>query len=164
MDHSMAVLISVYFIGLIGFFIHLFSLQKKERTFPRVIEFLLLYQIVFSLGITSLLAFIGFSFMPDEVASFLGWNSCPFQQELANVNLAFGVLGIMSIWYRDDFWTATIIGFSIWIFADGLHHLYEYFWYGNNTAGNIGVPLYTDLIIPTILLVLLVLYKMVVKK
>lgn len=150
--------LSIYLLGIIGFLIHLFMLPKKARVKARVIELLLLYQIVFSLGITSLVAFIGLSFMANYVASYLAWPSCPFEQELANVNLAFGILGIMSIWYRGLFWVATVLGFSIWILADGFHHIVEYFVAHNASAGNVGMPLYTDFIIPIVLLVLLALH------
>lgn len=154
----MAFFLSLYLFSLVGFFIHLFWLPAKERTKARIIELLLLYQIVFSLGLTSLFAFIGFVAIPDYIADFTGWPECPFEIELANVNLAFGVLGIMSIWLRGHFWTATVLGFSIWIFADGIHHIVEAFLNHNHTDGNIGVPLITDLVVPVILVILLRLY------
>lgn len=155
----MIVMISIYVLGVLGFFIHLFFLKKEERTQGKIIELLLLYQIVFSLGLTSLLAFAGLSIMPDYIATYTGWPSCPFEQQLANVNLAFGVLGILCIWFRDGFWSATILGFSIWILSDGIHHALDSYINGNYEPGNIGVPLITDFAIPIILLILLVMYR-----
>lgn len=157
-DQIMITMYVIYALGVIGFLVHLFKLPVQERTKARVIELLLLYQIVFSLGVTSLIAFIGLTFMSEYVAQYLQWPACPFEQELANVNLAFFVLGIMSIWYRGYFWLATILGFSIWIIADGFHHVYEYYAYHNASSGNIGFPLYSDFIVPIILLILVTLY------
>ena len=154
----MNLFLSIYVFGIIGFLIHLFKTPSEERTRAKVIELFLLYQIVFSLGITSFFAFIGLTFMPDYVAHLLDWTPCAFEQELANVNLAFGFLGILSIWYRRLFWVATILGFSIWIISDGIQHVYEFFSIHNNSEGNIGVPLYTDFAIPIVLLILLFLY------
>lgn len=153
----MGLYLSIYVVGLIGFFIHLYKTPKEERTSERVVELLLLYQIVFSLGITSFFAFIGLTFMPLYVADYLTWAACPFEQELANVNLAFAVLGIMSIWYRELFWVATVIGFSIWIIADGFQHLWRSITL-NEGGGNTGMPLYTDFIVPIVLLILLFFY------
>lgn len=150
--------LSVYILGILGFVLHFYLLPISQRTKNKVLELFLLYQIVFSLGITSFFAFIGFTFYDVYVAKYLEWPACPFQQELANVNLAFGVLGVLSIWYRGLFWVATVLGFSIWIFSDGVHHLYHYYFYHNASDGNIGVPLYTDLIVPTLLMVLLIPY------
>jgi hypothetical protein len=153
----MPLFLSIYFFSLVGFFIHLYSLMPQERTTPKVIELLLLYQLVFNVGITSFFAFFGFTFMPEYIAQYLGWPACPFEQELANVNLAFGVLGILCIWIRDHFWTATILGFSIWIFSDGIHHIWHILFHNNYSPGNTGVPLVTDIVIPIILVILLVL-------
>lgn len=150
--------LSVYVFGVLGFFIHYFYLAPSKRTKARTIELLLLYQIVFSLGITSFLAFIGLSFMPEEIAHYLDWEACPFEQELANVNLAFFILSILAIWYRGLFWVATILGFSIWILADGIHHIIEFAVFKNYSPGNTGMPLYTDFIVPIVLLILLGLY------
>lgn len=155
----MILFLSMYVWGVVGFLIHLFMLDKSERTKKKVLELLLLYQIVFSLGMTSILAFIGLTVMPEYIAEYTGWPACPFQQELANVNLAFGILGILSIWYRGNFWLATIWGFSIWIIADGIHHIVDMVQNDNYAPGNIGINLITDLTVPTILLIILYFYR-----
>jgi len=155
----MAFFLSIYGVGILFTIVHILLLAPAERTKQKLIEIILLYQIVFSLGITSLVAFGGLSVMPAEIADFLDWPYSPFEQELANVNLAFGILGLLSICYRGLFWMATILGFSIWILADGFHHIYEYYIYGNDSLGNIGVPLITDFAVPILLLILLCLYR-----
>lgn len=155
----MAFFVSIYLVGLLASFFHLYSLPPQKRTRPCVIEVLLLYQIVFSLGITSIVAFFGLTLMPEYIAAYTNWPSSPFEQQLANVNLAFGTLGILSIWFRGLFWAATIIGFSVWIFGDGIHHFLLAVYERNLSDGNIGVPLWTDVIIPLVLLVLLYMYN-----
>lgn len=150
----MAFFISLYFISFLLFFIH-WAVKRPKN----VLELFLLYQIVFTIGITSLLAFLGLTFMADSIAAYFNWPACPFQQELGNVNLSFGVLGILCIWYRGLFWLATIWGFSIWILSDGLHHLFLYFFYNDRSSGNIGPMLYTDILVPIFLLVLLYFYR-----
>src|SRR4051812_4747794 len=121
----MALFLSIYALSVVAFLIHFFTLQRKEKTFHKIVELLLLYQIVFSLGLTSLLAFIAFTWMGDYIAVLTGWPACPFEQQMGNVNLAFGILGLLSIWFRGFFWLATVLGFSIWILGDGIHHLYH---------------------------------------
>lgn len=121
-------------------------------------ELLLLYQLVFSVGVTSFLAFIGLTFLGDKVVEYTQWPACPFMQELANVNLAYGFLGILCIWFRHHFWTAVVIGFSIWILGDAIHHFYDAKVNLINSDGNTGLLVYTDIVIPIILLVLLAIY------
>jgi hypothetical protein len=153
----MAFFLSIYAVSVLGFLVHAFSLHTWSKA--KLIELALLYQIVFSLGVTSLVAFFGLTFLADEIAQYTGWPASPFEQQLANVNLAFGVLGILAIWLRGNFWVATVLGFSIWILGDGIHHLYHYLAHNNASAGNIGVPFWTDLCVPLILLVLLALER-----
>lgn len=151
--------LSIYVVGIISTMIHIIALPEPARNKAKIIELILLYQLIFSIGITSLVAFFGLTFLDQYIAKYTDWPACPFQQELANVNLAFGVLGILCIWFDTPFWMATIIGFSIWIFGDGIHHLYEAYVNKNFSSGNIGPMLYTDLIVPIVLIVLLYLHR-----
>lgn len=159
----MIIYITILALGIIGFFIHLF-VSKEPKTALRVVRLFLLYQLVFSVGLTSLLSFIGLMFMTDFVAAYSGWPACPFEKQLANVNLGYAVLGVMCIWRGDEFWLATIIGLSIWLVGDGIGHLADMILHGNYTPGNIGVPLYTDIIVPAILIILYAVYQQLKKR
>jgi hypothetical protein len=147
--------LSIYALGLVAFGIHAYALPPSARTSSKLWELFLQYQIVFSIGVTSIVAFFALTYMDQYIADYTHWPACPFQQQLANVNLAFGILGILCLWMKDGFWIATIVGFSIWIMGDGFHHLYHYLFYGNASAGNIGVPFWTDVVVPPLLLTFL---------
>lgn len=148
---------AILLMGIIGFFIHLF-VSKQPKTPLRIVELFLLYQLVFSVGFSSFLAFFGLAFMTQFVADYTNWPSCPFELLLANVNLGYGVLGILCIWYRGTFWLATIIGSSIWLIGDGIVHLVDLYLNNNTSPGNIGMPLYTDIIVPVVLIILYAIY------
>ncbi len=160
----MFVFLLIYSFSLIGFFIHLF-VSKKDRNKKELFELLILYQIVVNIGILSLLSAFALLYAPKMVADSLGWPTCPFQHELGNVNLAFGVLGILCIWFRGNFWTATIIGASIWLLGDGIGHLALIYSAGDgaSTATSAGINnwimLITDFLIPITLLLLLFAYR-----
>lgn len=154
----MIIFLSILLLGLIGFFIHLFA-SKEPRTPLRVTELFLLYQLVFSVGLTSLLAFYGLTFMTDFVAAFSGWPTCPFAKLLGNVNLAFATLGILCIWIRGNFWLATILGTSIWLLGDAITHIIDMVVNHNYADGNIGATLYTDILIPVVLLITYAFYR-----
>lgn len=154
----MFVFIIIYALGLIGFALHLYRTPKVQCTKGRIVELFLLYQLVFSVGITSFLSFYALTFMQDVVAENTTWPSCPYEYELANVNLAYGFLGILSIWFRGLFWTAIVIGFSIWIFSDAVHHFLDAFLNGIYSDGNVGLLFYTDWVVPLLLCILIVMY------
>ena len=153
----MIIYAAILLMGIIGFFIHLF-VSKEPRTPFRIVELFLLYQLIFSVGLSSFLAFFGLAFMTQFVADYTNWPACPFEKQLANVNLGYGVLGILCIWYRGTFWLATIIGLSIWLVGDGIGHLADLYYNHNTSWGNIGLPLYTDIIVPVLLVILYAIY------
>lgn len=159
----MIIYISILALGLIGFFVHLF-VSQEPKTALRIVRLFLLYQLVFSVGLTSLLSFIGLMFMTDFVAVYSGWPACPFEKQLANVNLGYAALGILCIWMKDEFWLATIIGISIWLIGDGIGHIADMVLHDNNTPGNVGVPLYTDIIVPVALIILYMIYQKLKKQ
>lgn len=153
----MGFLVVIFILSFVAFFIHFYT-QKGERSRKRAVELLLLYQLLFNVGFASLFAAMGFLFFQEEVGQALGWPPSPFQHELGNANLAFGVLGILSIWLRGHFWTATVLGLSIWLLGDAWGHIYHIIFHNNLTDGNAGIPLFGDIIVPLVLLVLLFFY------
>lgn len=153
----MSIFLGIYLLSFLGFIVHYLLIKPIGK--ERVIELMLLYQLVFNIGLLGILSFFGLTFMPDVAADYVGWSPCRFQQELANVNLGYGVLGILSIWLRGHFWTAIVIGASIWLFGDGVHHFFDAILNHNLAPGNLGILFYTDLLIPITLVVLLLLYR-----
>lgn len=145
----------IFALGWIIAILHLL-LSRQPATKARIIEILLLYQLVFTVGLGGLFAFYGHAFLSNEIAEYIGWPpGNPFQLEVAYANLSFGILGLLCIWFRGLFWAATIIGLSIWFWADAYEHLRQLMVYQNEAPGNAGLPLYTDIIVPIILITLL---------
>jgi hypothetical protein len=146
----------IIIMSFVGFFLHLF-MSPLPKTKLRAVELFLLYQLVFCIGILGVLSFLGHTFLPLVAAKYLRWLPSPFQQELANASLGFGVIGILCIWFRRLFWTATVIGSSIWLFADAVDHIIDMFANHNFSTINTGIVFYSDLLTPIILCVLLAL-------
>lgn len=146
-------------LSMTAFLIHLF-VSKKPKTKERLVELFLLYLLIFNVGLTSFIGFIGLRFLPVTVAGYLNWPTCPFQAELSNVNLAFSILGILCIWLRGDFWTATIIGVAIWWLGDGI----GYFFGDQRNQGNVGPWMYNEILVSLLLLVLLFFYRRYYRK
>jgi len=139
--------------------IHVYRSPDK-CSLKKVVESFLLYVTVINIGLYSLWHFLANIFYAEETAKFMGWGpGSPFQYEVAIAYLAFAVLGILCIWERGDFWLATIIGFSVFLFGIGIGHIEEYVRFHNKAPGNTGFILYVDLIIPVILLILMMLHR-----
>jgi len=97
----------------------------------------------------------------DKIAEGIGWApGSPFQKEVAAAAGAFGILGILCSWISGDFWTATAIGASFMFFLMGIGHVLDIVRNKNISIYNAGSILYTDLLVPVVLIALLILWKM----
>ena len=129
---------------------------RRPVSASRVVEVLLLYLLVFFVGVGGLLGFLGHTFMAREIALKIGWQPSPFQFEVAVANLAFGVLGILCIWQRRGFWTATGVGNAVFLLGCDFGHFRDMTLHGNFSPYNVGPVLWVnDLAIPVVILLLL---------
>lgn len=136
--------------------------SKRFLTLKRIIEIFLLSLLVITVGFGSLWAFAGHIFFADQVASFIGWSpGSPFQTEVGFANLAFGVLGLLCFKIRGNFWTATVIGVSVFYLGAAIGHISNMFATSNYASGNVGADLILNILIPFILLGLLGAYQIV---
>jgi hypothetical protein len=98
--------------------------------------------------------------LADQTARAIGWpTGNPFQSEVAVANLVVGVLGILCYWIRGDFWLATVIATSVWLLGDAVVHIYHIVVNHNYHPGNAGLPFYFDILLPLLLIVLLIIYR-----
>jgi hypothetical protein len=112
------------------------------------------YALVLNVGLESLAAFYGHAFLSESVARSIGWQPSPFEFEVAIANLAFGILGILCLWKEGSFWTAVVIGVSVWLWGDAIGHLKEIVVARNYAPNNAGAALYSDLLLPVALIML----------
>ena len=121
---------------------------------------LLRNSLVFLVGVPGIVGASGHIFAADQVAQSIGWpKGSPFQFEVGMANLAFGVLGIMCSWVTGDFWTATVVGFSVFLWGDAIGHVRQMVQEKNFNPGNAGTVFWLDILIPAVLYVLLFTYK-----
>jgi hypothetical protein len=153
--------VNLFFVvlGLVVGAVHVY-LDKQPRTRVRVAQIFLLWLLVISVGVTSVVAFIGHTIFADATAQSIGWRTGnPFQYEVAVANLTVGILGILCYWIRGNFWVATVIGFSVWWLGDAVVHIREIEVAQNYAPNNAGVTFYLAIVFPVILIALLVYYR-----
>ncbi|MBN2438673.1 MAG: hypothetical protein JXL20_08745 [Deltaproteobacteria bacterium] len=131
--------------------------NRKDLSRLKVVETILFYILFINVGLSGLMAFYGHAFMADKVAATIGWApGSPFQFEVAVANLAFGVLGVLCIRFRDGFWLATGIGYATFLFGAAYGHIREIITAGNFAVNNAGPILYIgDIGMPSLILILL---------
>ena len=131
--------------------------KRKNLSAARAVDIALMYLLLFNVGLTGLFAFYGHAFRADEVAMSIGWApGSPFQFEIAMTNLAFGILGLLCLFFKDGFWLATGLGYAIFLFGAAFVHIRDIVTAGNLAVNNAGPLLYLgDIALPLLLLILL---------
>jgi hypothetical protein len=137
--------------------------QPKHRNLKGILEGLLLYMFLINVALAGFWAFFAHVFFADEAAKFMGFGpGSPFQYEIGIANLAFGVLGLVCIWERGDFWLATALGYSVFLFGEGIGHVHEMVVNRNYAPGNSGIALWFHLVFPLLLLSVLFIHRYIV--
>ncbi len=135
--------------------------RGKLQDGREVLRTLLTYLLVLGIGVSSWWGFVGHYFMSDTVAASVGWaTGSPFQLELAFYHLGFGIVGLMCLWFRDDFWVAALVPVCVFAFGAASIHIADYVRHDNTAPGNWGFAmLFGDVVIPAAMLSLLWLYR-----
>jgi len=136
------------------------GLTHRPRNTAVVLEMFLVWWFALGVGVTALVAFVSLAFAPDQIAAQIGFPpGNPFQFEVACANLALGVLGVLCIRYRDEFWNATAIAATVFLFGASYGHIHQYADHGNDQPYNIGPILWTDIGVQVVLVVALVAHR-----
>lgn len=140
--------------------IHLW-IRHRRHTPVDAPELFLLWWFGMALGATSLIGAAFHIFDGQQTAEMIGFTRGDggFQFENAMGDLAIGVLAILCIWIHGRFWLATILFATIQYYGDAYGHVYQWIVNDNTKSGNIGPPLWIDLIVPAVAIVLYVIVE-----
>ncbi len=141
-------------IGLIASIVSLLG-APKPLTAPRVVEALLFYFLLFSVGFSYLYNFVLHTFFGAMTARFIGWADSPFQAEVGFASLGFAVVGLLACWRSFDLRLAAIVGPALFLSGAAGGHIYQIIHSQNFAPGNAGIILYTDVLVPIFGFVLL---------
>lgn len=128
---------------------------KKTRRKEVIIEAFTAYFFLFSVGFSYLNNFVMHVFFADFTAQFIGWANSPFQLEVGFASLGMSMAGFLAFKRNLAFRVATFIPPALFLWGAAGGHIYQIVTIHNETAGNAGAILWTDLALPVIGFVLL---------
>ncbi|PZM79020.1 MAG: hypothetical protein DKM50_09585 [Candidatus Margulisiibacteriota bacterium] len=118
---------------------------------------LLKYLLIYAIGLQGIFAGLGHIFFANTLAQGIGWpTGSPFQFQVGISNLGMGVLGLLCAWKDEDFWLATVIISSVFLFGAGISHVRQIILMKNYTSLNAGSILYSDVLVPFVIIILYV--------
>jgi len=136
--------------------IHLAISSGSRRSTPSIARTYLLYLLFVYVGLMGVLTAYAHVFHPIETSASIGWSPSPYEYEVGMADLTVGVLGILSLWIRGNFWLATAIANAVWLLGDATGHIRQMVLNNNHAANNSGIFLLTEIITPLIILLLAV--------
>jgi hypothetical protein len=114
----------------------------------------LLYLLFIYVGLMGLLTAYGHVFRPIQTSASIGWSTSPYEYEVGMADLTVGVLGVLCLWLRGNFWLATAIANAVWLLGDAVGHIRQITLNNNHAANNSGIFLAAEIITPIVVLIL----------
>jgi hypothetical protein len=133
------------------------AVKKHIKSTSAKVEVFFMYYLIIAVGVQALLTGCLQIFVAERIANYAKWPFSPFLTEVGLANLAFGILGIMCIWVKGSWREAAAIGYSIFLIGAGINHIVNIMTTGNMGPGNYGPTLWSDILVPVALWILLAL-------
>jgi hypothetical protein len=134
--------------------VHLASLSSSRRHRAAIVKIYLLYLLFIYVGLMGVLTAYAHVFRPVQTSASIGWSPSPYEYEVGMADLTVGVLGILCLWLRGNFWLATAIGNAVWLVGDAIGHLRQMVLYNNHAPNNSGIFVIVEIITPLAILFL----------
>jgi hypothetical protein len=125
------------------------------RSGAQLIEALLSYFLLFSVGFSFLYNFVMHVFFGQIAARFIGWADSPFQAEVGFASLGFAAVGFLAFRGDHGLRMAAVVGPSLFLLGAAGGHVYQMITAHNFAPGNAGIIFWTDILVPAIGFVLL---------
>ena len=140
-------------------FVAALGLAATVRTGAPAADRFLAWILLLPVGVTGLWAALFHLFFPGVAAADIGWQASPFQFEVGTADLAIGATACLSFLRNLDFKAAAIMASSIFLLGDAVGHVKQMLVAGNFAPGNAGVPFYSDVVLPVLMIGLLMIAR-----
>jgi hypothetical protein len=139
-------------IAVVGASVHLAFSAERRRRGGSIAGTYLVYLLFFYVGVMGLLTAYAHVFRPVQTSASIGWSTSPYEYEVGMADLTVGVLGVLCLKFRGNFWLATAIANAVWLLGDAVGHLRQMTLNNNHAANNSGIFLLTEFIMPLVIL------------
>jgi hypothetical protein len=138
--------------------IHVAFSSKRRSSGAAIADTYLIYLLFIYVGLMGLFTAYGHVFRPVQTSSSIGWLPSPYEYEVGMADLTAGVLGVLCIWLRANFWLATAIANAVWLLGNAVGHIRQMLLYNNRAPNNSGIFVVVEVTAPLVIL-LLALYR-----
>ena len=132
--------------------VHIAFSPQRRTSGAAIAGTYLLYLLFIYVGLMGLLTAYAHVFRPAETSASIGWSTSPYEYEVGMADLTVGVLGVLCMKFRGDFWLATAIANAVWLLGDAVGHIRQMTLYNNHASNNSGIFLATEIMMPIVIL------------
>lgn len=133
---------------------HLLVSPASRSSKSAIARTYLLYFLFIYVGLMGLLTAYAHVFQPIKTSASIGWSTSPYEYEVGMADLTVGVLGVLCLWIRGNFWLATAIANAVWLLGDAIGHIRQITLNNNHAANNSGIFLIAEIITPIVIMIL----------
>jgi hypothetical protein len=147
-------MLQVFFavLALMAASVHVAVSSKRRSGMAAIVGTYLIYLLFIYVGLMGLFTAYYHVFRPIEASASIGWSTSPYEYEVGMADLTVGVLGILSLVFRREFWLATAIANAVWLLGDAVGHIREMVINNNHAENNAGIFLVFELVMPILIL------------
>jgi hypothetical protein len=139
-------------VALAGASVHLAFSPKRRSSGVAIAGTYLLYLLFFYVGLMGVLTAYAHVLRPIQTSASIGWSTSPYEYEVGMADLTVGVLGVLCLKFRGDFWLATAIANAVWLLGDAVGHVRQMTLNNNHASNNSGLFLITEFTMPLVIL------------
>jgi hypothetical protein len=141
-------------VALLAATIHIACSAKRRSSSVAIAATYLIYLLVIYVGVMGVFTAWAHVFQPIRTSASIGWATSPYEYEVGMADLTVGVLGILCLWFRGNFWLAAAIANAVWLLGDAIGHLRQIILNNNHAANNSGIFLAVEIITPLVIFAL----------
>ena len=138
-------------VSLVAASMHLAFSPRRRISGSAIAGTYLLYLLFIYVGLMGMLTAYAHVFHPIQTSASIGWPTSPYEYEVGMADLTVGVLGVLCLWFRGNFWLATAIANAVWLLGDAVGHIRQMVLNNNHSANNSGVFLVVEIIMPLVI-------------
>src|SRR5580698_6110404 len=147
-------MLQVFFavMALVAASVHLMLSSKRRSGAVSIVRTYLLYLLFIYVGLMGLFTAYYHVFRPIQASASIGWAPSPYEYEVGIADLTVGVLGVLCLAFRDNFWLATTIANAVWFIGDAIGHIRQMMLFNNHAEYNAGIFLAFEFAVPVAML------------
>src|SRR5271167_3599563 len=134
--------------------IHVLFSSNRRSSAHAIAATYLIYFLFFYVGVMGVFTAYAHVLRPMQTSASIGWLTSPYEYEVGMADLTVGVLGVLCLWIRGNFWLATAIANAVWLWGDAIGHVRQIVINHNHAENNSGAFLVVEFLMPLLILAL----------